>query len=260
VWCARYRTRDGMAVLGPGFLPSTGPFLTRLVRWAHEQGLCDERYVLEDWSSFGLRALLGQVENEFYAPVDAALARLFAPLENAEVLREAVARKLLVAPALALDAIAALDHFRERDFWRELEQPELGGRVRFPGPFARFGAGAIEYRRPAPRVGEHSAEVLAEVRAPRALAPSAAPPALPLDGVKILDLFWVLAGPAATRALSDFGATVVHVESTRRLDTIRAVPPYKDGVPLLRTRDPCRARTPASSASRSTWRSPRRGR
>jgi crotonobetainyl-CoA:carnitine CoA-transferase CaiB-like acyl-CoA transferase len=229
----RYRTKDGLAVLGPGFLPSTGPFLTRLMRWAHEEGLCDERFVAEEWSSFGLRALLGQVEASFYAPVDQALARLFATRDNAEILREAVARKLLVAPALALDAIDRLDHFRERGFWRELEQPELGGRVRFPGPFARFGDGAIEYRRGAPRLGEHGAEVLGEVRPPRERARAAtAPGALALEGVKILDLFWVLAGPAATRALADFGATVVHVESTKRLDTIRTVPPYKDGVPL----------------------------
>jgi benzylsuccinate CoA-transferase BbsF subunit len=49
--------------------------------------------------------------------------------------------------------------------------------------------------------------------------------------VKVLDLFWVLAGPASTRVLAEYGATVVHVESTRRLDTLRAVPPYVNGVP-----------------------------
>jgi crotonobetainyl-CoA:carnitine CoA-transferase CaiB-like acyl-CoA transferase len=49
--------------------------------------------------------------------------------------------------------------------------------------------------------------------------------------VKILDLFWVVAGPAATRALADYGATVVHVESTRKIDTLRTVPPWKGGVP-----------------------------
>ena len=35
---------------------------------------------------------------------------------------------------------------------------------------------------------------------------------------KILDLMWVMAGPAATRVLADYGATVVRVESTRRID------------------------------------------
>jgi benzylsuccinate CoA-transferase BbsF subunit len=54
---------------------------------------------------------------------------------------------------------------------------------------------------------------------------------LPLSGVKVLDLFWVLAGPGATRMLSDYGATVVHVESALRIDTLRTIGPFHDGVP-----------------------------
>lgn len=228
----RYATRDGWAVLGPGFLPSTGHFLTRLVTWLREEDLCDERFASEDWGSFGLRAFLGQVEAEHYAPVDIGLERLFAARTNAEVLREAVARKLLVAPALSLGQIDALDHFATRGFWRELAHPELGRSVRYPGAFARFSAAPLSAGRSAPSLGEHGAEILAEPRAPRALRADPSKRGQPLEGVKILDLFWVLAGPAATRSLADYGATVVHVECARRMDTLRAVPPFKDNVPL----------------------------
>jgi crotonobetainyl-CoA:carnitine CoA-transferase CaiB-like acyl-CoA transferase len=51
----------------------------------------------------------------------------------------------------------------------------------------------------------------------------------PLAGLKVLDLFWVVAGPGATRMLADYGATVVHVESTQRVDMVRNVPPYVGG-------------------------------
>jgi crotonobetainyl-CoA:carnitine CoA-transferase CaiB-like acyl-CoA transferase len=226
----RYETRDGWVVLGPGFLPSTGPFLTRLVKWLDEEGLVeDPRFLAEDWGSYGIRLLFGQVEPEHWAPLDAALEQLFAARSNLEVLREAVARKLLVAPYLTLDDIDKLDHFRERDFPRELEHAELGVRVRYPGPFARFAKSPIRYGRVAPRLGEHTVEVLSESRSARTLPAPAAKRTLPLEGVKVLDLFWVLAGPAATRVLAEYGATVVHVESTRRLDTIRTIPPYKGG-------------------------------
>lgn len=54
---------------------------------------------------------------------------------------------------------------------------------------------------------------------------------LPLEGVKIADFSWVGAGPRATKDLADYGATVVKVESARRLDLGRLSPPFKDGKP-----------------------------
>lgn len=53
----------------------------------------------------------------------------------------------------------------------------------------------------------------------------------PLADVKILDFMWVIAGPSATRVLADYGATVVRVESTRRIDTARTLAPFHGGRP-----------------------------
>ncbi len=51
---------------------------------------------------------------------------------------------------------------------------------------------------------------------------------LPLSGVKVLDFMWVLAGPGVTRAMADYGATVVRIESVERVDPTRTVGPFKD--------------------------------
>jgi benzylsuccinate CoA-transferase BbsF subunit len=52
-----------------------------------------------------------------------------------------------------------------------------------------------------------------------------------LEGLKVADFSWVLAGPLVTKHLADYGATVVRIESQKRLDIMRATLPYKDARP-----------------------------
>mgnify|MGYP001183880467 FL=1 len=51
----------------------------------------------------------------------------------------------------------------------------------------------------------------------------------PLDGIKVLDLSWILSGPFATMTLSDLGATVVKVERPPYGDLGRTTRPIIDG-------------------------------
>ena len=51
----------------------------------------------------------------------------------------------------------------------------------------------------------------------------------PMQGLRVLDLAWVVAGPLVGRALADFGATVVRVESSQRIETARMMGPFPGG-------------------------------
>jgi len=53
--------------------------------------------------------------------------------------------------------------------------------------------------------------------------------AAPLDGIRVLDLSWVMVGPVSGRYLADLGADVIKVESSRRIDPVRTLGPFKDG-------------------------------
>ena len=107
---------------------------------------------------------------------------------------------------------------------------------RLPGPFVKTTPGALTFRRGAPRVGEHTKEVLSEWLSSDSAFWEASKAdgnggAMPLAGLKVLDFSWVVAGPMVGRTFADFGATVVRAESQAHLDTARRMKPYKNGEP-----------------------------
>ena len=51
------------------------------------------------------------------------------------------------------------------------------------------------------------------------------------EGLKVADFSWVGVGPITMRWLSDYGATVVRIESMTRPETLRRAPPFRDEEP-----------------------------
>src|SRR5262249_26685843 len=93
-----------------------------------------------------------------------------------------------------------------------VDDPELG-RIRMVGPTLKCPEAPPRIARPAPRLGEHTREVLDAPPKPR--RPSASPRRdirQPLQGVRIVDFGNFYAGPGASRILYDLGAEVVKVE------------------------------------------------
>ena len=52
----------------------------------------------------------------------------------------------------------------------------------------------------------------------------------PLAGIRVADFTWIGAGSYTTKILADFGADVVKIESTERMDTLRDAKPFQGGV------------------------------
>jgi crotonobetainyl-CoA:carnitine CoA-transferase CaiB-like acyl-CoA transferase len=161
----------------------------------------------------------------------AAIAAWTASKTKAELLEIAMKRKILVAPTSTMRDVLSSDQLAERGYFQPLDRPDGEGVTRQLGAFVRSANKMPPPARRAPRVGEHSAELLTERREPIATTPALdaqVPADLPLAGVKILDFMWALAGPAATRMLADYGAEVVRVESASKQDAIRGGRPFVD--------------------------------
>lgn len=155
VWPAK----DGYVSIGFLFGSAMAHFTRRLMEWVHEEGFCDAATRDKDWVAMG--ALF------FGAPeMIAEYERLCTIVESFsrsktkdELLQAALQRGLLIAPLLTLDEVRASEQLAARDYWQALEHPELGHAVRYPGPFGKFSASPIRYRRRPPTVGEHNREI-----------------------------------------------------------------------------------------------------
>jgi crotonobetainyl-CoA:carnitine CoA-transferase CaiB-like acyl-CoA transferase len=71
---------------------------------------------------------------------------------------EAQNRRIPFAPVNTMKQLYDTPHFRERDFFVQLDQPGMGT-LKLPGMPSRYGNTQWALRRPAPRLGEHSDEV-----------------------------------------------------------------------------------------------------
>jgi crotonobetainyl-CoA:carnitine CoA-transferase CaiB-like acyl-CoA transferase len=247
-------TRDGYVVLVLWFGPALALPTQRLMQCVFEHGFCDDVTRDRDWSTYDARLISGEVPAEEYEQLKMIVERFTRSLTKAQLLKLALERALLIAPVATVEEVVESPQLAAREYWQALEHTELAAAIRYPGPFARFSETPISYRRRPPTIGEHNREILSEMdHSPPGQSPSPLPssagqrhfgsPAereensqefahrLPLSGLKIVDLFWAMAGPASTRALADYGATVVRVESKRRLDTCRTIGPYLNNQP-----------------------------
>lgn len=78
-----------------------------------------------------------------------------------EVWTEARRAKVLCGPLFTMEDLFEDDHFRGRGFWHEVAHPDMG-KVTIPGRPFQMQHGGWAIRRPAPRLGEHTVEVLRE--------------------------------------------------------------------------------------------------
>jgi crotonobetainyl-CoA:carnitine CoA-transferase CaiB-like acyl-CoA transferase len=78
---------------------------------------------------------------------------------KAELLQLAIDRGFLITPVSTIEEVVASPQLASRGYFQTVAHPELGGSFAFPGPFAKFSATPIQYRRRPPTVGEHNREI-----------------------------------------------------------------------------------------------------
>ena len=197
-----------------------------LLRWVENDG----GPVPDDVRGMDLSRWLSQARN---GELDLGRAQVAADLivdllatkTKQEIQAYAAEHGLTVAAIHTVEDLLVDPHLADRDFW-----VRNGSRVH-AGPFARLSRTPLSLNRAAPALGSAThpparARTVTDIDAPGTTVPPS-----PFEGLKVADFSWVGVGPMIGKALADHGATVVRIESPDRLDLLRTVPPFKDGVP-----------------------------
>ncbi len=138
-----------------------------------------------------------------------------------EWLEDFWANDIPAQPSAQYGAILADEQARVNGYVTEVDDPVWGKIIQAGTPFSTEPPSRVTG--PAPSLGQHTHEVLAEAAAARAgagkavgaggITPGAAVRA-PLQGLRVLDLGNFLAGPLGPMLLADLGANVIKVEAT----------------------------------------------
>ena len=161
-----------------------------------------------------------QPDEEDRAKVYDVVARAFATRPRDEWAQAMEEADVPYAPILSLEDAASDSQAVHNEMFVEVDDPELG-RAAQVGLAVKLLKTPGSVATPAPAPGEHTEAVIAGLRTagpvpryqpqPRPSGPDGPP----LEGVKVLGIDNVIAGPMSTRLLADLGADVVKLEPPR---------------------------------------------
>ena len=130
-----------------------------LAEWMAEKGEVPAVIAAIEWDRFDNTTLSQAQVDE----LETAIGPFLRSLTKAEFFDGVVKRKMLGYPVGDASDSLADPQLRARDFWRTLSPADGMPPLPFPGGFALFDGKRPAVRRPAPRVGEHNAEIYREV-------------------------------------------------------------------------------------------------
>ena len=152
-WRINYPCKDGYVTFFL-FLGQMGKRTRALVKWMDEEGMAGDLKTV-NWEKCDTNTVDPEEAEAWMETV----ARFFLTHTKAELYEKAVKRNLTLVPCTRQADLLSDGQLSARNFWVEVEHPELQNTITYPGhPFGP-GCSFWQISRRAPKLGEHNEEI-----------------------------------------------------------------------------------------------------
>ncbi|RLC71047.1 MAG: hypothetical protein DRI26_05920 [Chloroflexi bacterium] len=123
--------------------------------WLASEGMSTEHLKVMGWPDVDLV----QMAPEDFDMMQDTLGKFMMNHTKAELYEGAHQRDIPLVPVSSPRDVLENLQLRERGFWLEVEHPELGESLTYPGPWAQVTEAPLTGWRPAPLIGEHNDDI-----------------------------------------------------------------------------------------------------
>jgi crotonobetainyl-CoA:carnitine CoA-transferase CaiB-like acyl-CoA transferase len=134
---------------------SYGTSTNALSKWVESEGMASETTKGIDWTKVEWSTVSQEVVDE----VVKDFSRFFMTRTKAELYEGASQRGVMLYPVLTPKDMLELSQLKFRDYWVEVDHPELGTSITYHGPFLKTSETFDRVYRRAPLMGEHNEDV-----------------------------------------------------------------------------------------------------
>lgn len=140
-------------MMGGGLIGAKGQ--RRLVELMDREGMAEDwlkEFNWEEWSA-------ATSNQEMLDRVKEAFGQFFKTKTKAELFDEAVKSNIMLAPVNTVADLMASPQLKDRDYWTEVEHPELGATITYPGAPCKLTETPWQIKGRAPLIGEHNSDI-----------------------------------------------------------------------------------------------------